>query len=82
MGTKVVLNGAGFVALLQGAEVQADLERRARAIASAAGPGMVAENVRLSGKRSRVTVRTGTTEARRAEAEHRALTQAIDAGRS
>ena len=82
MAAKIKLNGAGFVALLQGPEVQADLKRRARRIALAAGPGMVAENVRLSRKRARVTVKTATPEARKAEAERRALTQAIDAGRS
>ena len=81
MGARVVLNGAGFVALLQGPEIRADLQARAKRIAAAAGPGMVADTVRLSSKRSRVTVRTGTLAAKHAEAKDRTLTQAIDAGR-
>lgn len=81
MATKVVLNGAGFVALLQSPEIQGDLKRRADAIAAAAGPGMVASAVQVTGKRSRVSVHTDTFEARKAEAVDRALTRAIDAGR-
>lgn len=80
--TKIVLNGKGFVELLQSPEVQADLKRRADAIAAAAGDGMVADLVRLTSKRSRVTVRTATPAAKRAEAVDRKLTRAIDAGRA
>lgn len=80
-GTRVVLNGAGFKALLQSAAVQADLKSRADRIAAAAGDGMVAERVYLGRNRSRVQVYTDTLEAKRAEANHQALTRAIGAGR-
>lgn len=79
--TKIVLNGAGFKALLTSPEVQADLDRRAAAIAAAAGPGNAVQS-RPSGNRGRATVYTESVEAKRAEAEDRALTRAIDAGRT
>jgi len=60
--------------------VQADLERRAAAIAARAGEGF--EHETAAGRnRARAAVWTATAEAARAEAEDRALTRAIDAGR-
>jgi hypothetical protein len=77
---RLELNSDGVQALLKSAEVRADLERRGRAIAAAAGPGhRVAVDV--GGKRARVAVITDTLEARVGEARHRSLTRAIDAGR-
>lgn len=67
--------------MLRSPEVQRELARRADAIAKAAGPGMRA-NVYQGQDRARARVWTGTVEARKAEAEDRALTRAIDAGRS
>lgn len=79
--SRVVLHGNAFVALLQSPAMRADLKRRADRIAAAAGPGMVAEEVRLTSTRARVSVKTETFDAKRAEATDRALTRAIDAGR-
>lgn len=78
--TKIVLKINGPRKLRQLAAVQADLAERAKRIAAAAGPGMEASS--QQGKtRARASVITATHEARRAEAESRALTRAIDAGR-
>ena len=77
---RVEINRKGVEALLKSAEVQADLERRAKAIADAAGPGMDVD-VRVGKTRARASVRTGTPEAIEAEATDKTLTRAIDAGR-
>jgi hypothetical protein len=77
---RVKLNKQGVRQLLTSAAAQADLDRRARRIAAAAGPGFEAEST-PSPARAHATVVTGTTEARIAEATDRALTRAIDAGR-
>lgn len=80
MSVVVKLNRAGAAELLRSPEVAADLARRARTIAAAAGEGMEVQS--FTGRaRVRATVRTGTMAARRAEAEHRVLSSAIDAGR-
>ena len=86
-GLRVELNSAGIKALLSSPEVQADLLRRAEAIAAAAGgaPNFEA-SVRVVGGSSKAgraygTVRTATFEGQAAEATDRALTRAIDAGR-
>lgn len=77
---RVVMNRRGVAELLKSAEVQADLERRSEAIAAAAGPGMEVD-VRVGRTRARASVRTGDIDAMLAEANHKALTRAIDAGR-
>ena len=61
-------------------ETDALIERKTRAIAAAAGPGMDWE-VKEGRDRIRGTVWTETLEGHLAEAKHRALTRAIDAGR-
>lgn len=84
---RIQLNKAGIISLLQSPEVQADLRARANRIADAAGGAT--ENagddfeVDVTTNRDRAVafVRTVTHEARLAEAEDRALTRAIDAGR-
>lgn len=78
---RVKMNAKGARAILQSAEVQAELGRRARNVALAAGPGMEA-SVRVGANRARASVITGTAAARRAEATSKALTRALDAGRS
>lgn len=60
--------------------VRADLERRAKAIAAAAGPGNEVSSM-IGATRARASVVTATTEARRAEATTRALTRALEAGK-
>lgn len=77
---RIEMNPAGFQEILKSAGVQADLERRAEAIANAAGDGMDVD-VRVGRTRARASVRTGTPEAMRAEARDKTLTRAIDAGR-
>lgn len=77
---RIVMNSAGVDALLKSSEVQDDLERRARAIADAAGEGMEVD-VRVGQTRARASVRTATYEAMLAEAQDKVLTRALDAGR-
>lgn len=78
--TKIEFNSAAFAALLQSPPVRADIERRANAIAQAAGEGV---GVRVTTGRTRVraTVMTETYEARAREATDKTLTSAIGAGR-
>lgn len=81
MALKVKLNRAGVRSLLRSSAMSADLEARARRIAAAAGAGF--EVTTTTGPtRARAEVTTATFEARHAEASDRALTRAIDAGRS
>lgn len=78
----VKMNDSGVRAILTGPGVQADLLRRANAIKTAAGgdPDFTA-GVEISGLRARAHVLTATPRGKRAEAEERALTRAVDAGR-
>lgn len=80
---KVTLNHANIASWLRSDEVSnaAGLQRRARAIAAAAGPGFEVEDS-TGQTRARYTVYAATVDAMRAEATDRALTRAIDAGRS
>lgn len=63
--------------------VMAELERRGRAVADAAGDGYEASPARVTGGwgRGRVTVKTATTSARRREAKDHNLLRALGAGR-
>ncbi len=81
MSTRVKLNIAGFRALRNSPAVVAELERRAKAIAEAAGPGMETRPAETGGNRARVAVVTSSFEAMLAEAHHRTLTRAVGAGR-
>lgn len=58
--------------------VREDLERRGRAVAEAAGPGMEVDTT-VGRNRLRVSVRTATPEAVLAEAKDRTLSKAVDA---
>lgn len=78
---RVKVNPAGVRALLNDPGVQEDLDRRARAIADAAGEGMEVSSGH-GRNRARSTVITATQEARVAEATSRALSAALDAGRT
>ena len=82
MAVRIVFHNAGFVELLNCPEVLADLDRRARAIAEAAGDGMTATPAERGRRRAHASVWTETFPARIAEAQDRALTRAIDAGRA
>lgn len=79
-GLRIKMNRKAIIALLSSQEVEADLTARGGRIAGAAGEGVEATTTR---NRDRVVVfvRTQTIEAKRAEAENRSLTRAIDAGR-
>lgn len=77
---RVEVNSAGVQAVLKSDEVQALLKERADRIAAAAGEGMEV-SVRVGKTRARASVITATRKARLAEANDRALTSALDAGR-
>lgn len=80
---RIVLNRAGVRELLRSPEVQADLQARAERIRDAAGgeaAGFESSSV-VGQNRARASVITATAEAMVAEAAHRTLTRAIDAGR-
>lgn len=80
MAVRIVLNRSAVGALLRSPEVKADLERRAGAIAAAAGPGNEVES-EVGRARARAAVVTETFEAKHKEATDRSLTRALDAGR-
>lgn len=84
MGAKVriEINQAGVREFLStsNAALVAELERRALAIAQAAGEGVETKTFQGS-DRARVHIATVTPEAMRAEAEERTLTRALEAGR-
>lgn len=60
--------------------MRADLERRAKNIADAAGDGHKVDS-QIGSNRARAAVITETLDAMRREATDRTLTKAIDAGR-
>lgn len=78
--SKIKLNLKGFRALRNDPAVVADLERRARAVASAAGPGFEA-SAQKGKNRARASVITGTLEARREQAKSNVLQRALNSGR-
>jgi hypothetical protein len=80
MPRKVKLNPDQVGRLLKSPEVRADITRRVRNIAAAAGPGFLATVV-VGRSRIHGSVITATQQARMAEARNRALTKALDRGR-
>jgi len=84
-GFKLKLFNKGFVELRNSPGVVADIERRAAAIADAAGEGFAVRpaetNLSFPHGRARVAVVTETFDAMYAEATDRTLTRSIDAGR-
>lgn len=77
---RVQLHRNAVRALLKSDEVREDLERRADAIAEAAGDGYERDS-EIGPNRARASVRTVTLDAARAEARDRRLLRALDAGR-
>lgn len=77
---RVELNDAGIQAFLRSTELMAELQRRADAVAAAAGEGFKAE-IWQGHDRAHATVTATTHAARRAEATDRVLSRAIDAAR-
>lgn len=76
----IEINHEGIAALLREEGVRQDLDRRAKRIAAAAGPGMESSSV-IGRRRALAMVWTETPSAMRAEATSRKLTRAVDAGR-
>jgi hypothetical protein len=79
----VTVNRSGVKALLRSAEVQADLERRAAAIAAAAadaGGGRFDHESGAGPARARAAVWTADRVAAQREATDRALLKAVPAG--
>lgn len=80
---RIEISSAGIVELLRSKEVQADLLRRGEAIQAAAGGAPDFDVLAVTGRqRAAVYVSTTTVEGMLAEATDRALTRAIDAGRT
>lgn len=77
---RVEINRAGVAGLLRDKGVADDLAARGRRIATRAGDGFES-SVWQGRDRVRATIRTATPAARRAEAENRALSRALAAGR-
>lgn len=77
---RVVLNRRGVRDLLRSDEVLYDLERRANAVAAAAGPGHRVETT-VGRNRARAAVITDDFAAAYSEATSRNLTAAVDAAR-
>ena len=80
MSQRIKLNSKAIRDLLRSREMVADLDDRAKRIASAAGDGFDSEATQ-GRTRALASVWTATREAREAEGRSRALTRAIDAGR-
>ncbi|MDI3330132.1 MAG: hypothetical protein QJR09_05265 [Micrococcus sp.] len=78
--TRIQFNYKGFDAVRRSDGVKADLERRGRRIADAAGEGFETKST-LNPGRAGVLVYADTYEAMEAEATDKALTRAINAGR-
>jgi hypothetical protein len=78
--TKLVFKTAGFRKILRSGAALADVSRRGRAMASAAGEGFGVETS-TGANRVRATVATETWDAARREATNKVLTRAIGAGR-
>lgn len=77
---KVKLKLRGINAVMKSSEVQAEVVRRARRMANAAGEGF--EAVIQSGKyTARAVVRTADATGRKRQAEEAVLERSLDAGR-
>lgn len=77
---KLKVNHNAIRQLLRSPEVHADLVRRARRVAAAAGPGNEVRS-EIGPNRARAAVVTATFDAMNDEAVDRSLTRAIDAAR-
>lgn len=81
---KVKMNSAGALALLNSANVRADIERRTQAVTAAAngmtqGGGFVGDVITTD--RPHGAVRAETWRARGSNAKHNTLLKSLDAGR-
>lgn len=81
---RIELDHDGFTELLNSAEVKADLRTRAERIVAAAGAGVEYKEMQFTyggSPRAGILIRTETDEAKRAEAEDKTLTRALESGR-
>lgn len=78
---RIKMNSKGAREILKSPAVAADLLRRGYLTQRAAGPGSWLVSLHYGKNRARVSVITADNDARRAEAEDRALTRALDAAR-
>lgn len=81
-GLRIKWNDKGFKALRQDPAVQADMSRRAEAVAAAAGEGYEARHPTQYPERDRAAVITATHQARSDNARNMTLVKALNAGRS
>lgn len=79
-GIRLEMNIPAMIKIMQSPAVMNELTRRANQVQAAAGPGHMVTS-RIGRTRARVSVITATDRARRAEAQDRALTRALDAAR-
>ena len=82
MANRIKLNNAAFRALRTSAAVQADLARRAAAIAVAAGEGFAVGDGEDARNRARASVVAVSSAAREKNARDNTLIRALDSGRS
>lgn len=81
---RVEINHAAAQALLNGAEVQGELLRRAEAIkarADSVGSGTYAADVRAGKNRAHAMVKTTDAKSVKSNAKHNTLLRSLDAGR-
>lgn len=80
---RIEFQSAGFKEVLNSSALRSELRTRSERIAQAAGEGFEADSFTggFGGGRVIGTVRATTRAARKAEAEDKALSRAIDAGR-
>ena len=78
---KIKFHRQGFIDLVQHPRVQADLVRRAKDIAEAAGEGFEVREPGLAPRRDRVAVIAATVRANRRNARDMTLVKALEAGR-
>lgn len=77
---RLEMNYAEMRRIMKSPGVMADLMRRGNAVRAAAGSGFMVSS-RIGSTRARVSVITANDRGRRAEAENRTLTRALDAAR-
>ena len=78
---RIKMNSKGARDVLRSEGVAADMLRRGYLAQRAAGPGKWLVSLHYGKNRARVSVITADNDARKAEAEGRALTRALDAAR-
>lgn len=81
MADRIVFRLAAFRAIRTAPRVRADLSRRARRVAAAAGRGYVGVDTETPRNRARSAVVTATAAAEKDNARNNTLLRSLDAGR-